>query len=89
MVGNKFVYLEWHDAFASPGWYTDGEINQWKKGNFIVREAGWIIEETDKQLVLAMRHNLADSGDVQQWGSPHKIPKTWIRKRINLSKYIK
>jgi len=85
----KLIYIEWHDAFGSHQWQTNGEIENWKKGEFIIREVGWVIEETKKQIILAGRNNVADNGDPEQWGSLQKIPKTWIRKTINLTRHIK
>ena len=89
MVENKLIYIEWHDAFATGAWCTRHQLDEWKQGEFIVREVGWLIEETDKQIILAGRHNPEDNGDAEQWGLLQKIPKTWIRKRINLTKYIR
>ena len=86
---HKLIYIEWHDAFASGSWFTKRELEDWKKGEFIVSEVGWLIEETSKQIILAARHNQEDNGDLEQWGSLQKIPKTWIRRRIDLTKHIK
>lgn len=89
MNKHKLVYIEWHDAFADSRWMSKNEVDNWKKGEFIVAEVGWIMEETNKQIILASRYNPADNGDIAQWGSLQKIPKPWIRKRINLTKHIK
>ena len=50
---NKLIYIEWHDAFANSGWMDKDEVVKWKKGEWLVSEVGWVIEETDKQLILA------------------------------------
>ena len=85
----KLIYLEWHDAFGRGGWRTSQELDEWKKGEFVVREVGWLIEETDKQIILAGRHVPPDNGDDELYGGLQKIPTTWIRKRIDLTKHIK
>lgn len=85
----KLIYIEWHDAFAKTTWMTEEELNKWKKGEMIVNEVGWLIEETPKQIILAGRYIPPDNEDVEQFGLLQKIPKTWIRKRIDLSKHIK
>ena len=85
----KLIYIEWQDAFANTAWMTKAEVDKWKEGEMMINQVGWLLEETSKQIILAARFNPADNGDVEQFGSLQKIPKTWIRKRINLTKYVK
>ena len=85
----KLIYIEWHDAFAQGGWMTKKELDEWKEGEWIVREVGWVIEETETQIILAARYSPPDGADVEQYGLLQKIPKTWIRKKIDLTKHIK
>lgn len=85
----KLIYIEWHDAFASGGWYDKDQLDNWKQGDWIVKQVGWLYEETNKQIILASRYSPPDQDGIEQYGQLQKIPKTWIRKRIDLSKYVK
>ena len=76
-----FTYLEWHDAHSNAGWFSKEEVEEWMKCEWIIREAGWIIEENNKFIVFATSHKPADEWTDEKFGQLHKIPKTWIRKR--------
>lgn len=87
----KAVYIEWCDAFSNVGWMTREEIDEWaKKDKWIIREMGWLVKETKKYFVYALGWK-PESGeeDCEQFVNIHKIPKTWILKRIDLTKYIR
>ena len=71
------------------GWMSKSEMDSWSKGEFVIKEVGWIIEETPKQIILMSRYSPPDNGDAAQYGMLQKIPKTWIKKRIDLTKHIK
>jgi len=74
----KFIYLEWEDAFSlEAGWHYEDDIKERAKANFIVSEAGYVLEENDKYLVIAGQY----ASETGQFGNITKIPKTWIRKR--------
>lgn len=85
------IYLEWEDATAFSGWHTKDEVQSYViEENTIIAQVGWVYEETDKLIILISR--LGDGiydGKVKAFGNIQKIPKTWIRRRISLSKYIK
>lgn len=83
-ANKKILYIEWEDAVAnnSDVWRTSDEVIEWAKStNFIIKQIGFLIRETKKEIVLA--GHCHDGGDEwePQFGQLQKIPKTWIRKR--------
>ena len=85
----KLIYIEWEDAVASPSWYTLDELEAWsKRVNTIVKEVGWLFSETDTHLVLISRVCIGTDSVHETYGAIQKIPKTWIKLRINLTKYV-
>lgn len=78
----KLVYIEWQDAVNNPEWFFEDELRQWiDRTEYWICEAGWLIEETDKYIVIAKAFKPEDTMiDVKVLGV-HKIPKGWIRKR--------
>lgn len=89
----KLIYIEWEDAIAQTGWHTEKEIQEWSdKDNTIIKEVGWIYKESKRYLVLISRKTEESMGDDPKYityGLLQKIPKTWIKKRIDLTKHIK
>lgn len=81
----KLTYIEWCDAHTNAGWFSRPEAEEWMKCEWIVQEAGWIIEENKEFIVFATSYKPADEWTDEKFCSLHKIPKTWIRKR----KYFK
>lgn len=87
----KLVYVEWEDAIASSAWYTMREMDEFaKEDNMTIKEIGWIYKDTPRYLVLVSRltDEIVHGKEMVSYGHIQKIPKTWIRKRINLSKHI-
>lgn len=88
----KLIYLEWTDAVASGcQWYEKSELKHWEDDSFwLVKEVGFIVKET-KEFILLCSHYRPENNfnDTVEYGHLQKIPKTWIRKRINLTKRIK
>ena len=86
----KLIYIEWHDAFCNTGWCTTDEIKKTIESNETwIKEVGWLLKETKTQIIIAARWSLEDACSNEQFGLIQKIPKTWIRKRIDLTKHIK
>ncbi len=83
----KLVYLEWQDAHCNNGWMSEPELKEWSKGECIINEVGWIAQENKNQIILVSRKE--DMAGNRSFGLIQKIPKTWIRKRIDLTKHIK
>ena len=82
----KLVYIEWCDAIANGLEWTDSDIaKEWgKKSEWIVRECGWVLEETKQYIVLASVWKPEDELCNEQFKQLMKIPKTWIMKRQNI-----
>lgn len=84
----KLIYIEWYDA-ASPaddtGWWSEEGIIKWSD-NFDSRvlSVGWIIKECKEYILLASEHNVNNNN----YAHPLRVPKTWIKKRVNLTRHI-
>ena len=87
----KLIYIEWQDAHAiDSGWKSDEEIEKFSTSeDFIVKQVGWIIKETKTYTIVAGSRVEPGEFVAGGWGEVIKIPKSWIRKRIDLTKYIK
>lgn len=82
----RLIYLEWADSISNTGWKTREETLDWARNadEWIMRNVGWVVHEDIKQLVLASRWSPESNDHEEQLGLLQKIPKTWIKKRINL-----
>ena len=82
------VYLEWEDAVSnSEGWRDERDVKLWaKETNWLVKESGFLIEETAKYILLANKMIPQSQDNEVFFGMLKKIPKGWIRKRTVLSK---
>lgn len=71
-------------------WLSLKEVKDWSQSeNWIVSEiVFFLIEETEEYLLIANKKSNFDI-DNPEVGGLMKIPTTWIRKRINLTVYIK
>lgn len=87
----KPVYIEWCDAIASGLEWADAEVvKDWgKKSEWVVREMGWLVGETKEYLVIASVWKPEDELCVEQFKHLMKIPKTWVRRRIDLTEVVK
>jgi len=83
---DKLIYIEWIDAVGASGWFSEKGLEEWIKiEDFaLVKEVGWIFDETKKYICFYGRLSM-DSDNKRQLGAVHKIPKTWVRKRIELT----
>ncbi len=86
----KLIYLEWEDAVSRNNWEETNDALEWaKKRCALVRDVGWVLHEDKKQITLAARWQPEDDVfDTEAFGLLQKIPKTWIRKRVDLTQYI-
>lgn len=86
----KLIYIEWCDAMSSQTtWMSLEEAIEWADNkNWVVSSGGYLIKETDEYLLISREICTYDKDDTQL-GGVLKIPKTWIRKRIDLTKHIK
>ena len=92
----KLIYIEWADAThpEDASWYSEESLKEWAKDDsYWVSQCGFVIEENKNYLLLAgmvATTTTANSNNkTNQLGSYLKIPKPWVRKRIDLTKYIK
>ncbi len=85
------IYIEWCDAIESQaGWQEVEVIEEWAKtSDWLVAECGFLVEETKEHLVFASRKGDYQGDKSPKFGSLMKIPKTWIKKRVDLTKSIK
>jgi hypothetical protein len=77
----KLIYIEWQDAHTKLGWHDNDEIKDFCDNHeYVIKEAGWLIEENKKHIVIGT----AIKEETDYWDRQilnlHKIPKTWIRK---------
>jgi len=78
----KLIYIEWCDAIYNARWFHEDEVKQWaENSDFTIKEVGWVIEETDKYIVLGCGKKEADENTDVQYLGVHKIPKGWVKKR--------
>lgn len=90
-MSKKLIYIEWADAISSgSGWTEEHELDRWiNDTEWIIKQVGWVLHEDKKCLTIASQIKPDDDFTCAQFGHIQKIPKTWIRKRVDLSKYIK
>jgi len=80
---NKLIYIEWCDAVANANWFTKDSAELWAKegSDWVIKESGYVVDETKEYICLASRYKSEDSNTEEQFGGLQKIPKTWIKKR--------
>ncbi len=84
---HKLVYIEWEDACSNESWMNEDEISRWANGRkYIVKQVGFIYKEDKEHIILFTGLQEEYELTMHQF---MKIPKSLIRKRINLTKYIK
>lgn len=82
-------YIEWEDAIAQTGWLSEEEAEKWfNEQTMVVKQIGWIVMEEENYIGVVSRMAVWDKNEVE-YGQLQKIPKTWIRRKIKLTKYIK
>ena len=84
---NQLVFIEWMDAIENlSGWHTEEEALEWAdEDDWIVHQVGWIMKETEDYVLLCTRCNEARGERKANYGGLFKIPKPWIRYRVELS----
>lgn len=84
------IYVEWCDAMVNQSsWLSLEDALEWGKSeNWIVTEVGFLLDETKEFILIANKKSSYDKEN-PEIGGVMKIPTTWIRKRVNLSKHIK
>lgn len=86
----KLVYIEWEDAITNNlKWFDEEQAKDWAENTtMLIYECGWILKETKRFIVIANRYSKTSisngESSLLDVGGLHKIPKTWIRKRVVL-----
>ncbi len=82
------IYLEWCDAIAdSTRWMSVNDAKDWGKNeDWVIKQVCFLLDETKEYLLLANRINphLKTEDEIRVDGLL-KLPKTWVRNRIDLS----
>lgn len=85
----RLVYLEWDDAVGNPRWFDEEEAEAWLNNTqYIISETGFLLAEDSKAIYIAGFWKPEDSMTVQQFGNLRRIPKNWIKKKIDLTKHL-
>ena len=78
----KLVYIEWEDAVGRNNWMNKDDMKAWiKDGRCFVHSVGWVMEETDKYIVLSGQKSPESKYGDELFAMTERIPKAWIRKR--------
>jgi hypothetical protein len=88
---HKLIYIRWCDACSdTTGWKNLEDAIEWANGvRWLVETTGWVIKETKEYILLAQqRGDWTLENPTYQYANFMKIPKTWIKLRIDLSKHI-
>lgn len=85
MTRYPIVAIEWVDAHTCGGWRPDSAIEGFSKKGWYCTDIGILLRETKRVIVFA--HTLAPPFEEEegiQWAALHRIPTTWVRRRIVL-----
>ena len=87
----SLIYIEWADAVSSgSNWTDEDNIEEWIDGTeWVIKQCGWILHEDKTHLTIYAQIKPEDKFTCTQYGHIQKIPKPWIIKKVDLSKYIK
>lgn len=84
----KLIYIEWCDAITyTDGWIDRESVIEWAKNDdWIIRQAGFLIEENEKYIILAAKYNpQIETND--KYSELTKIPKTWVKRKKIISSF--
>jgi hypothetical protein len=87
----KFVYIRWVDACShNSGWVTYEDAVKWADGTqYLAETSGWVIRENKRYILLAQQRGDWTLDDpTYQYANLMRIPKTWIKLRVDLTKHI-
>lgn len=86
----KPIYIQWLDAVGyDTEWkYIDDAIKFCKESKWLIEELGFIIYEDDKEIGLVTMQSPQNLTQKHTVKGIQKIPKTWIKKRIDLTEAI-
>ena len=80
---SELIYIEWCDAVASGNeWQFEDIVLEWgEMTEWVVKECGWVVNETKDYIVIASCYKEADEFTDPQYKHLMKIPKPWVIKR--------
>lgn len=87
----KLIYIEWCDAINdTPNWMPLKDAIEWADNeDWVIKQSAFLLKETDEYLLLCSKINPHyHSEDEVRVDSLLKLPKTWVRKRVDLSEFI-
>jgi hypothetical protein len=81
----EFVYVEWYDSAEMKNgdsqWMDDKELSDNIDADKPCRQAGWVVKEAEKYIVLSSLIASIDD-ESYQYGLTFKIPKSLITKKV-------
>jgi len=87
----NLVYVEWIDACGptSTGWLLPDQIDAFVGHEWLVKDIGFIYKESEDYICLVGGFTEEDDVYTATYHRIVSIPKSTIRKRIDLTKHIK
>lgn len=89
----KLIYLEWDDAHSENGWHTKEDVEKFKTEVPTIKQVGFVYEKTKRYILLVGRHApnniFSEDCEDEAFGQLQRIPTSWIKKRVDLTKHIK
>ena len=84
----KLIYVEWLDAITwKDGWHNRSDVIDWGKSeDWLVKQAGYLVSENKKYILLASKYNPQKYGE-NLYSELTKIPKGWIKKKRIISSF--
>ena len=79
MRNPKLVLVRWVDSYSNDRWHFINEAKEWGAGTFEVKTVGWLIDESDKHILLAGGYSNNKSVN-----NLSHIPKVNIIKKIEI-----
>lgn len=85
----SLIYIEWCDSISdTPHWVTMDTAIEWANNeDWIIKQAAFLLQETDEFILIASQYNEQQETE-SRFSNLHKIPKTWIKKRVDLSSIV-
>ena len=87
----QLIYIQWQDAHSISKWIDQENLaNTITEEMFVIEEIGWIVHEDKIAIHMCSRRGYwnKDFNSTPEYGQYQRIPRGWILKRINLSKYL-
>lgn len=84
-----FVFIRWCDAMShTDEWKFADQLVEWANGiEWLVETTGWILKENASYILIAAQRGALNDGEYQ-YAMVMKIPKTWVKLRVDLTNHI-